>query len=73
MASEKIVSENSSNWAIIRTIIIYGITDNMSRSNLVLWSKGEIEKASDLYVELVRDNPDAPFADLALNNLIQHL
>ncbi|MBM77446.1 MAG: NAD(P)-dependent oxidoreductase [Crocinitomicaceae bacterium] len=50
LASEKIVSENSSNWAIIRTIIIYGITDNMSRSNLVLWSKGEIEKGNTIKV-----------------------
>ena len=50
LASEKIVSGNSSNWAIIRTIIIYGITDNMSRSNLVLWSKGEIEKGNTIKV-----------------------
>ena len=36
------------NWSIARTIIIYGITDNMSRSNLVLWAKGEIEKGIPL-------------------------
>ena len=50
LASEKIVSENCSNYAILRTIIIYGITDNMSRSNLVLWSKGEIEKGNTINV-----------------------
>ena len=50
LASEKIVSETSSNYAILRTIIIYGITDNMSRSNLVLWSKGEIEKGKTIRV-----------------------
>lgn len=50
LASEKIVSETSSNYAILRTIIIYGITDNMSRSNLVLWSKGEIEKGNTIRV-----------------------
>lgn len=50
LASEKIVSEASSNYAILRTIIIYGITDNMSRSNLVLWSKGEIEKGKTIRV-----------------------
>ena len=50
LESEKIVKENCSNWSIARTIIIYGITDNMSRSNLVLWAKGEIEKGNSINV-----------------------
>ena len=50
LESEKIVKENCSNWSIARTIIIYGITDNMSRSNLVLWAKGEIEKGNTINV-----------------------
>jgi dTDP-4-dehydrorhamnose reductase len=50
LASEKIVKEICSKWSIARTIIIYGITDNMSRSNLVLWSKGEIEKGNAINV-----------------------
>ena len=50
LESEKIVIENCVNWSIARTIIIYGITDNMSRSNLVLWAKGEIEKGNTINV-----------------------
>ena len=50
LESEKIVEENCENWSIARTIIIYGITDNMSRSNLVLWAKGEIEKGNTINV-----------------------
>ena len=50
LASEKIVQKNCSKWSIARTIIIYGITDNMSRSNLVLWAKGEIERGNKINV-----------------------
>ena len=50
LESEKIVKENCANWSIARTIIIYGITDNMSRSNLVLWAKREIEKGNTINV-----------------------
>ena len=50
LESEKIVIRNCVNWSIARTIIIYGITDNMSRSNLVLWAKREIEKGNTINV-----------------------
>ena len=50
LASENIVKEICSKWSIARTIIIYGITDHMSRSNLVLWSKGEIENGNSINV-----------------------
>lgn len=50
LASENVVKAICSKWSIARTIIIYGITDNMSRSNLVLWSKGEIEKGNTINV-----------------------
>jgi len=50
LASEEIVQNICSKWSIARTIIVYGITDNMSRSNLVLWAKGEIEKGNQINV-----------------------
>ena len=37
-------------WAIARTIIIYGVVEDMSRSNVVLWAKGAMEKGSPIYV-----------------------
>ena len=50
LASEKIVEKIMTRWSIARTIIVYGITDNMSRSNLVLWAKSEIEKGNMINV-----------------------
>jgi dTDP-4-dehydrorhamnose reductase len=50
LASEEIVQKIMTNWSIARTIIIYGITDNMSRSNIVLWAKSEIDKGNTINV-----------------------
>jgi dTDP-4-dehydrorhamnose reductase len=48
--SEKIVEKSTIKWAIARTIIIYGIVDNMSRSNLVLWAKDALTKGQKINV-----------------------
>lgn len=37
-------------WAILRTIIVYGVVADMSRSNIVLWAKGALEKKQPLNV-----------------------
>lgn len=50
LKSEEIVKKTMTNWTIARTIIIYGITDNMSRSNIVLWAKKEIENGNAINV-----------------------
>ncbi|MBN8703181.1 MAG: SDR family oxidoreductase [Bacteroidetes bacterium] len=48
--SEKIVQQSSISWAIARTIIVYGIVDNMSRSNIVLWAKDALTKKQNINV-----------------------
>ena len=48
--SEKIVQKSKINWAIARTIIIYGIVDKMSRSNIVLWAKEALSKGQKINV-----------------------
>ena len=49
--SELIVSNSSlSKWSIARTIIIYGIVENMSKSNVVLWAKSALESGSELKI-----------------------
>lgn len=48
--SEKIVQQSKINWAIARTIIVYGIVDNMSRSNIVLWAKDALSKKQNINV-----------------------
>lgn len=42
--AEDIVKASSCKWAIIRTVLVYGITANMSRSNIVLWAKSSLER-----------------------------
>ena len=37
-------------WAIARTIIVYGIAKGLSRNNVVLWAKGALEKGEPIKV-----------------------
>lgn len=47
---ELIVQNSKLKWAILRTVLVYGIVDNMSRSNIVLWAKGALEKGDPINV-----------------------
>jgi dTDP-4-dehydrorhamnose reductase len=48
---ERIVQEAGlERWAIARTIILYGIAEGLSRSNVVLWAKGALEKGEPIKV-----------------------
>jgi len=48
--AEKRVMISNLRWAIARTIIVYGIVDNMSRSNIVLWAKEALTKGQKINV-----------------------
>jgi dTDP-4-dehydrorhamnose reductase len=48
--AEKLVMESKLKWSILRTIIVYGVVDNMSRSNIVLWAKEALEKGQNINV-----------------------
>jgi dTDP-4-dehydrorhamnose reductase len=48
--AENLVINSGLKWSIARTIIIYGVVDNMSRSNLVLWVKTSLEKEQSINV-----------------------
>lgn len=50
LEGEEITKASRARWSIIRTIIVYGIADDMSRSNLVLWAKGALEKGQKINV-----------------------
>ena len=50
-ASEMLLRNSEyKNWAIARTIIVYGVVEKMSRSNIVLWAKGALEKGDPINV-----------------------
>lgn len=48
--AEKIVQASSLFWSIARTVLVYGIVDNMSRSNIVLWVKQSLEQGKTINV-----------------------
>lgn len=50
LESEKVIQKSTIKWAIARTIILYGIVDNMSRSNIVLWAKDALMKGQKINV-----------------------
>lgn len=57
--SEDILTQsNFENWAILRTIIVFGQGQNLSRSNIVLWAKDALQKQQEL--KIVDDQFRAP-------------
>ncbi len=57
--SEDVLTDsNYSNWAILRTIIVFGQGENLSRSNLILWAKSAL--ASGQKLTIVNDKFRAP-------------
>lgn len=48
--AEILIMENSTSWAIVRTVLVYGIVQDMSRSNIVLWAKNNLEQGKSLNV-----------------------
>ncbi len=50
LAAEQILLESGGSYAIVRTILVYGITANMSRSNIILWVKRSLEAGKEIQV-----------------------
>ncbi len=50
LEAEKTVMASTLNWAIARTVLVFGIVDNMSRSNIVLWVKSNLEQGKTINV-----------------------
>lgn len=43
LAGERVVQGSQLDWAILRTVLVFGITTDLSRSNIVLWVKKSLE------------------------------
>ena len=50
MRAEEIVQSSAKSWAIARTVLVFGIVSDMSRSNIVLWAKGALESGKSINV-----------------------
>ena len=49
-AAEKVVQHSGIRWAIARTVLVYGIAFDMSRSNIILWVKKSLEEGKNIKV-----------------------
>lgn len=49
-AAEKVVLNSGLRWAIARTVLVYGIAHDMSRSNIILWVKKSLEDGKNIKV-----------------------
>lgn len=49
-AAEKAVISSGIRWAIARTVLVYGIAHDMSRSNIILWVKKSLEEGKAIKV-----------------------
>lgn len=50
LAAEKLVIGSSLSWSILRTVLVYGISNDLSRSNIVLWVKKSLEEGKTISV-----------------------
>lgn len=49
-AAEKAVINGGIRWSIARTVLVYGIAHDMSRSNIILWVKKSLEEGKTIKV-----------------------
>lgn len=50
LKAEDHVMNFSKSWSIARTVLVFGIVSDMSRSNIVLWAKGALESGKSINV-----------------------
>jgi dTDP-4-dehydrorhamnose reductase len=50
LAAEQLILESKIDWAIARTVLVYGIAQDMSRSNIILWVKKSLEEGKEIQV-----------------------
>ena len=50
LKSENFLLQSNCKWTILRTVIVFGVAENLSKGNLVLWAKGALEKGEILNI-----------------------
>lgn len=50
LAAEEAVRRSGLRWGIARTVLVYGIAADMSRSNIILWVKKSLEEGKNIKV-----------------------
>jgi dTDP-4-dehydrorhamnose reductase len=49
-AAEEIIMKYSGPWSIVRTVLVYGLASDISRSNIVLWVKKSLEEGRQIRI-----------------------
>jgi dTDP-4-dehydrorhamnose reductase len=49
-AEDILITSTNKNWSVIRTIIVFGEGNNLSRSNIVLWAKEALSSGKELNI-----------------------
>jgi dTDP-4-dehydrorhamnose reductase len=50
LAAEDLLTKSTISWTILRTVLVYGITHDMGRTNIVLWVKENLEQGKTIRV-----------------------
>jgi dTDP-4-dehydrorhamnose reductase len=50
LTGENLVKNSKTSWAIARTVLVYGIANDLSRSNIILWVKSSLEAGKEIQV-----------------------
>ncbi len=50
LAAEKVLIQSNIRWGIARTVLVYGIVSDMSRTNIILWVKKSLEEGKTIHV-----------------------
>ena len=50
LRSEQLLENHNVNWTVLRTIIVFGVAENLSKSNIVLWAKDMLEKGQEMNI-----------------------
>ena len=58
LKSEQLLQDHDVQWTILRTIIVFGIGENLSKGNIVLWAKDALAKGES--INIIDDQFRAP-------------
>ncbi len=50
LIGEQMVMNSNTKWAIARTVLVFGIAHDMSRTNIILWVKASLESGKQIQV-----------------------
>lgn len=50
LEGEELIQRSTLKWAIARTVLVYGLANDLSRSNIILWVKSSLEAGKQIQV-----------------------